>query len=323
MEHLRSGVAVLRSWKPKTRSERVLKEDFLSPVYTRSYESVDPDDGYQRFCERFLDLATTPTQFRGATTGMPDSFEDVQDARKKLQTLLDVLFPLIASLIGSADDRGLQATIARARKLMQEWNTRFHELPSVRKDNTRSRRTKILLDIQYEIGLILLTAIPLGNEEEFDRYTGAFRHIVRECQQFLDIEKDVASSRGDFTCCFDLGIIPPLFFSASNCRDPQIRREAIDLLRTSNRSEGVWGGKIAGLMAEETMKVEEEGLLDVRTCADIPSHRRARITAMQYNPGSCMIAELYAIVLLPEMSVCADISTVGSLPLRQNHPIML
>ena len=195
VEHLRSGVAVLRQWKPKTLSEQVLKEDYLSPVYTRSFESVDNNDDYQRFCERFLELATDPRDFHNAIAGMPDSFEDIYDARKKLQTLLDVLFPLIASLIDSADDRGLQATIARARRLLHDWSTRFENLPAVLKD-IRSPRATILLRLQYEMGLILLTAIPLDTEQEYDSHISSFRNIVEQCQQFLIIEEGLVSSQG-------------------------------------------------------------------------------------------------------------------------------
>ena len=58
----------------------------------------------------------------------------------------------------------------------------------------------------------------------------------------------------------DLGIVPPLFVAATKCRDRRIRREAIRLLISSPRREGMWDSILCGKVATWIMEVEEDGL---------------------------------------------------------------
>lgn len=58
----------------------------------------------------------------------------------------------------------------------------------------------------------------------------------------------------------DLGIIPPLFVVATKCRDRRLRREAISLLTSSHRREGMWDSRLCAGVGNWIMNVEEEGL---------------------------------------------------------------
>lgn len=58
----------------------------------------------------------------------------------------------------------------------------------------------------------------------------------------------------------DLGIVPPLFVVATKCRDRKLRREAIKLLLSSPRREGMWDSILCGKVAEWIMEVEERGM---------------------------------------------------------------
>jgi hypothetical protein len=55
----------------------------------------------------------------------------------------------------------------------------------------------------------------------------------------------------------DLGIVPPLFVVATKCRDPWLRRQAIQLLKSSARREGMWDSELAANIGAWVMKVEE------------------------------------------------------------------
>lgn len=46
------------------------------------------------------------------------------------------------------------------------------------------------------------------------------------------------------------------------CRDARLRRKAIELLRESEREEGVSNSLMAARVAESLVEIEEEGLLD-------------------------------------------------------------
>ncbi|KAL7936777.1 hypothetical protein V8C35DRAFT_296438 [Trichoderma chlorosporum] len=55
----------------------------------------------------------------------------------------------------------------------------------------------------------------------------------------------------------DLGIVPPLFVVATKCREPTVRREAIRLLRSSARREGMWDSELTANIAQWVMEIEE------------------------------------------------------------------
>lgn len=58
----------------------------------------------------------------------------------------------------------------------------------------------------------------------------------------------------------DLGIIPPLFVVATKCRDRRLRRDAIRLLLSSPRREGMWDSILSGRVASWIMEIEEEDM---------------------------------------------------------------
>jgi hypothetical protein len=62
---------------------------------------------------------------------------------------------------------------------------------------------------------------------------------------------------------FEMGVIPPLYFTAIKCRDPVVRREAIRLLGLARpRKEGLWDARNLASIAERVVEIEEEGLED-------------------------------------------------------------
>ncbi|GAB1314165.1 Aspercryptin biosynthesis cluster-specific transcription regulator atnN [Madurella fahalii] len=56
----------------------------------------------------------------------------------------------------------------------------------------------------------------------------------------------------------DLGIVPPLYVVATKCRDPRIRRQAIQLLRSSARREGMWDSELTARIGMWIAEIEEE-----------------------------------------------------------------
>ncbi|OLN81368.1 Transcriptional regulatory protein moc3-like protein 11 [Colletotrichum chlorophyti] len=56
----------------------------------------------------------------------------------------------------------------------------------------------------------------------------------------------------------DLGIVPPLFVVATKCRQPVIRRQAIQLLRSSARREGMWDSELTARIGQWVATIEEE-----------------------------------------------------------------
>ena len=68
--------------------------------------------------------------------------------------------------------------------------------------------------------------------------------------------KNLASS----TFLFDMEVVSPLYFVATKCRHPVIRRRAIKILEGSQRREGLWDSNVAAAIAKRSMEIEEAKL---------------------------------------------------------------
>ena len=261
-KHLKSGLAILGTWVPSTHSESVVREEYLTPVFTRGYKQQDLDHSLM-------------------------TFANLEAARKHLQILLDLIYADVDLAMLSKDAVAVAEKSAGARHSLHRWYMMFASVETPR-DN-EGRRAKILLRLQFETASILLAAAELENEVGHDRYMHTFQAIVDQCEQLVDLEGIVlgksAADPTAFTYGFDLNILPPLNITAFKCRDPQLRRRAIELLEAGNRFEGLWNGKTVARIARKTMELEEAGLVAVNSCADVPEWARMRLMTLAYNPG--------------------------------------
>lgn len=131
------------------------------------------------------------------------------------------------------------------------------------------------------------------NEMQFDAFTPQFKGIVdlalevvgdeerraaakrcpdpRLCQHHLDHWVDIfggheyAARHIKPSFSADLGIVPPLFVVATKCRDPVIRRQAIQLLRSSARREGMWDSELAARIGIWIAGIEEARETELNT----------------------------------------------------------
>lgn len=72
----------------------------------------------------------------------------------------------------------------------------------------------------------------------------------------------------------DLGIVPPLFVVATKCRDPHLRRKAIQLMRSSSRREGMWDSEMSARISQWVMQIEEsDGSESQQRAADQQHHQ--------------------------------------------------
>lgn len=55
-----------------------------------------------------------------------------------------------------------------------------------------------------------------------------------------------------------LGYVMPLHMIAARCRNSKLRRRALQLLLEGGRRDGIWDGRLAGKIASETLKIEEQ-----------------------------------------------------------------
>ena len=94
-------------------------------------------------------------------------------------------------------------------------------------------------------------------ETAFDGFTTSFESVVDLATSVI-YESDTRKDSGQITLfSFDTGLVPPLYFTATRCRDPLIRRQALSLLLSTPRQECLWSSEMLFKVAERIILIEE------------------------------------------------------------------
>jgi hypothetical protein len=137
------------------------------------------------------------------------------------------------------------------------------------------------LRVHHRVATIMMHTFIQSDEMIFDEYKHDFEYIVSQCTKLLDVNtRDGAMSRQLFG--LHLGYIPPLFFAATRCRNPSLRRQAIKVLHDSTRRERVWDSCAAARVAERVMTIEERGLV-VSGCQDVLRSSRIMLVNQSFD----------------------------------------
>ena len=280
-EHLHNGLKILRQWRPQTKSERDLIANCFAPFLLRRGNETPPgtapDSGH---------LLAKPI---GQLLPLPTKFSTLHDARSCLHALLDEIFLAVEGLPGDIHLSTLLAYITSAESVLQAWLTNFNHIP-LRANERGLSRGSLLLRLQHRVATVLIRTTPFTDETLFDAHSDGFRDILSLCEEFLEIENQTPRSSqksgySTLTFSFDFGILPALYITACRCREPSIRRRAIEILYKSHRRESLTHSTVAALVAEQIMILEESGLGEVRSCADVPRAHRILVPAVHYEPG--------------------------------------
>ncbi|KAH8805736.1 hypothetical protein F5884DRAFT_680551 [Xylogone sp. PMI_703] len=184
------------------------------------------------------------------------------------------------------------------RAQLEQWSAAFKPILERRRalgvSNTE-RAGIIVLRMSFLNAWILFVMGFSTSEMDFDKFMPEFREVVdlareivvdeelslamKKCgnhpnchhrqnsQQHNHYHEPQASYRDEHdynhikaSFALDLGIVPSLFVVGTKCRDRRLRREAIKLLFTSPRREGMWDSMLSGHAARWIMHNEEEHL---------------------------------------------------------------
>ncbi|KAK5947549.1 hypothetical protein PMZ80_001702 [Knufia obscura] len=89
-----------------------------------------------------------------------------------------------------------------------------------------------------------------------------FERIIQCAETLLDAAKANRSSAPTPTpFSFEMGIIPPLFFTGTQCRHPLIRRKTIELLRRAPKQEALFAAELNARAIEKVIELEEHDSL--------------------------------------------------------------
>jgi hypothetical protein len=140
---------------------------------------------------------------------------------------------------------------------LDEWWNALGELQSRRtlsKDDTIIAHS---LKACYYSTYILGSSITDPNQCASDRHLPRFKAVIQHCKHVVEHSQrsGVASPAANFT--FEITVIPYLNFTASRCRCPITRREAVVLLERNIPREGLWDAQQQAIVCRRLIEIEE------------------------------------------------------------------
>lgn len=229
---------------------------------------------------------------------IPDRFASVMEARLAWDKLCERIFRFTEIMFAHAKNgvmgvlpTSLQHYGASFKTDIEAWSQAFDPILAGRTAPGVSSQEKAAIAVlkMFQImGKLLFLMTFSDSEMHFDNFGPYFKGIVDLALEVVGDEErraaarrcpDPAFCRHQHRCepdifggheyaarhikpsfSADLGIVPPLYVVATKCREPHIRRQAIQLLRSSARREGMWDSELTARIGMWIAEIEEEDI---------------------------------------------------------------
>ncbi|KAK3359990.1 hypothetical protein B0T25DRAFT_446507 [Lasiosphaeria hispida] len=226
---------------------------------------------------------------------IPDRFSSIKEARLTWDSLAERIFRFTETMFNQAQSGALGLLPASARQYglrfkqqMEAWSAAFEHILASRTAPGVSNQEKACITVlkMYQVMSQLLFLMTFSDSEmQFDHFYPDFKMIIELAIEVVgDEERRAALKRcpdpqfcrhrgrhepgvfggHNFTArhikasfSADLGIVPPLFVVATKCRDRDLRKQAIQLLQSSPRREGMWDSELTARIALWIAEIEE------------------------------------------------------------------
>ena len=182
------------------------------------------------------------------------AFTTLQGARSVLSTLMEYGHGFvrragmrIVNRMGTDDLVPLRDDLLS--KLM-DWRSMFSRLDCKTSSLETCASSNLLM--HHDVFFIWLSTCLSARQSPFDQYTSHFESIVKHA----DIVLACNDTRPSFN--FEMGVIPHLFFVATKCRHPVIRRRALSLIKKAPLQESLWPASTTATSVEKIIALEEK-----------------------------------------------------------------
>ncbi|KAL5386721.1 hypothetical protein PMIN06_011795 [Paraphaeosphaeria minitans] len=140
---------------------------------------------------------------------------------------------------------------------LDEWWIALEELESsgiLSKDDTITAHS---LKACYHSTYILGASITDPNQCACDRHLPRFKALVEHCRHVVEHSQRLGVTSPAANFSFEISVIPCLNFTASRCRCPVTRREAVALLERNIPREGLWDAQQQAMVSRRLIEIEE------------------------------------------------------------------
>lgn len=193
-------------------------------------------------------------------------FDSYEEARTAFYYLVGDIHELIVegSKARLAHQHQILKTLQFERDALQArlhgWKDKFWSLlePSLYTDDNIGDQIAVLtLQCSYIIISVWLACCLEVDEVAFDAHLSAFQRIISVSEAVIDLLDKSDLSKQPFS--IELGLIAPLYMVGRKCRDPEVRRKVIELLRRGRKQEGLWQAKQQIQILQRVYEIEEAG----------------------------------------------------------------
>lgn len=265
LNHVVAGMKLLRQWAPNEAvdsQKAYLSRSTLEPIFL-----VLDSQAIQMAPIGFRDQGDLPSVDQPQRPQYV-SFETMEDAHFALNRIFNRIShwahwaPPSVSLAPSPSDSWLTMEKQLIRNQLEEWDQAFRPL-----SNPSDARNLLPL-LQRTVTQIFFERFADElSEMEWDKYLPQFRVAVQYAEAYMRVAgpstastvSETGQRRPFFTTSMD--IVLPLFLVSTRCRDSDIRRRALTMLKMCDRREGLWNSSSCGKVAERIIELEERSAL--------------------------------------------------------------
>lgn len=204
----------------------------------------------------------------GSSPAPQAEFSSLKDAKNCLYHLLDDCLRFTTQGKPAVYAANLDYTELAALQQIQQmqlsrlagWNSAFTMLTTNLAQTTLLRMAQNLMQMYYHAAVVWISTALQPLELAYDSHIPAFASIISLASSVLN-QTNASKRLPEFS--FETELIAPLYWTATKCRHPSLRRAALRLLlkdELRNRKENLWHAKDAIVIAARVIELEEEGL---------------------------------------------------------------
>ena len=256
-----------------TISEQTLLDDYLKPILeklgTRYCFIVDLPSAFA------LHVATKQTEnsYRTETPALPAKFASLLEARNYLERLAS--WCIINTTSNDPQNGVFCAQKGLVNALITKWHDLLEKIDSaVYKEHPNLIVSKSLLKAAGMVTRILFDTLGSSEECIYDKHLEKFREIVQIYDNVSQASRVKRRQKVSFG--IDTGIVHTLAFVIGRCRDPKVRRDALNLMERDDHVEGDMRASTGMNVLNRLVEVEEAGR-QITCQEDILEQDRIRI----------------------------------------------
>lgn len=176
----------------------------------------------------------------------------------------------------------LEKHLRRAKLELRAWRIAFEQAIASR-TLPRDQHAIAFIWLYYHVTNILVEAGSNNDEMRWDAFEHEFAMMIEHATRFVEYESKDTGLSGQKTLSFEMGLIMPLSLLGSRCRSPSLRTKSLKILGSKERREGFWSSTGAMEVQKALMNIEEDGLGEIHSAAEIPGEKRVHNIELMFH----------------------------------------